>query len=239
MNYDIYVNAAPGSILHAKPVPFTSPWASDTILFTEDAIYGGNFKAELDEDTRYLVYYGDPNTFEAFTSEERHLRTRTSIAVREEQVAAEATPPPGLFRVDLLITSTQALPLENVSVRIDGGQATQPAPTDAQGLTFFYAAEGAYTVAVNARGYNLASEALTVSGDATATLTVSPDIGQASAPNQTLAHTTCFNGQGLPAANLKVTFQLLKVEDGDESGEAYSRTPFEVSADAAGYLLYT
>lgn len=235
MQRTVNITARPGSIMHAKPLPLTAPWPDDAIAAIENAEFPGNFELDLITGVKYIVYYGSANSFVGIDADERHQSIRTVITA---DLAADAdTPrPPGLNRVTVTLTNTNGgIPLPNATIRVDDANATTPAPTDANGQTSYFVGDSTHLIAANVRGYQIATQTVTATADTDVELSLAPTaIIQTVAPNRTLATMQAVDGRGRPAANTIITLALVSVQD--DTGEAYSRAPFRVKADAMGLI---
>lgn len=241
MIFQYHKSGHPNSHIHAKPVPHIEPWGADVISLTENQI-GGVYSAGLDSTVDYFIYYGSPELLATLSVEGRLLRIIDTVQSRPE--TQNGLPVQEEIDADLHLSTITVLseldqrPLENSIVRSDGSESDFSIirNTNQSGETFFYSTAGNYRLAIRAPGHTITYRDIEVSEDSDYLFELSPITNLSKMPNQVIAFTTCFDGQGNPAPNLTCTFKLISVDDNDPTGETYSTREFKVVSDVNGFL---
>lgn len=125
--------------------------------------------------------------------------------------------------------------LEGVVVRLTKGMTVLRQVTDASGECTFNCDDGDWVVAASLAGYSYGGSTLTVNGDESLPIEMTPVvIPAASDPALCNCYLYTYDALGVLEADVSITFQLLTPPGGD--GKAYDGDTFDEASDGDGLL---
>jgi len=139
--------------------------------------------------------------------------------------------------VDITVTDTLAVPLENAIVRVTQGAESYVLTSNVDGEVSFSLDDATWTVSITKPGYRFTPTTLVVDGSDTISYSMTQVVITPSDPGLITGYTTCYDNEGVVESG--VTIYLQQIEPVTGSGIAYDGDARSSVSNSEGVAEFT